>query len=327
MSKNNSTVFGFPEAAAEEAVVSVIPLPARRASNHTNALVPCSVAPTADEMVISVGRRVPAGQFDLDVKFLNNLPISVERTSGAFSLEEDGLKINEHVYNKTMKALRKDQIPVLISEEHSTTFGAVEAACKKVPVLSIFHIAPQMNKRQSTENEWASEKVMLNVASRLSNIQHIIHVGVEDIFPEEIQYSRDLNSGKVKNNEMGGILEGIGKISPKVWLNSNHHISENKNNGRTWLRICNGIIAPCREHNWVSIDLNVLQKTNSMSYDELLFLMKRFVKSGHKIVGMDIIQPTGYAGNPTLTAKLLRKLIAFAAVSQKKLEWKEAVKI
>lgn len=274
------------------------------------------------ERFVEVGSKLSS--YDLDVMHVKSLSfqyVEAEVPTYEAKTVEDVYKVNGLIYNKTMNAFRQGQIPIIVGGNNSVSFAAIEAATRKVSMMDVLNISPRMNMENNLEtNEWSPESAMFNVAARISNIGNIIQVGAQSTSAEEMEFCDSLNMARIQNETVSGILSGIGKTYPKVWIHFDQDLIRNQFQGKTWLRQCNNIAAPLREWVWISVDLQLLNnKSNVLNLDSLVFLLKTVVKSGHKIVGFDLVNSENV--NINAVSGLLHKIAGFAAISHGITKW------
>lgn len=264
---------------------------------------------------------------DLDVVNAKQLGFGFIPADGHFSSEKTVLDVNGLIYNKTMNSLRQNQIPVILGGNNSISFAAIEAATKKAPMLDVVQISPHMHMKNNLQaNQWDSTGVMFNVTARISNIGNVVQVGIRTYSEEEVQHCMNLNNARTDNIVMAGILSGMGKTYPKVYTHFEQELAREQFQGKTWLRLCNNIAAPLRQWTWISIDMKSFQSSsNVLDYNNIVFLLKTIVKTGHKIIGVDLVNTDNV--NQEIVANLLFKASCFAAVSQELAHWQSKTRV
>jgi agmatinase len=355
--RDNEGMFGLPNTPLEKAKIVFIPVPWEGTVSYGKG--------TAEAPRALLEASEQLDWYDLDVANVNKLGFHflngekedqlskfLWETFGATSpadadkldaTNKAGLKVNEYTYNQTMRCYRHGQIPAVVGGEHSVSFGAIEAAGRKYPTFDILHIDAHMDMRNAYEGyTWSHASVMFNVAARIPGIQNIVQVGIRDFCTEELEYVDTLNSGVEKPRikhiiESENMFGGLGQINTKVWTHFDQELAREKFQGKTWLRLCDRILAPLHEYVWVTIDIDGLNPSwcprtgtpvpGGLEYNELVFLLKRLALSGRKIIGFDLVEVGNSEWDANVGMRLLYKMSGFAAASQKILEWRSSPKI
>ena len=187
-------------------------------------------------------------------------------------------KLNELVYRDTKRLLAANKLTGLVGGDHSTPFGAIKAYLEKYPRMGILHFDAHADLRNCFEGfEYSHASIMYNVMTKTS-LSKIVQVGIRDFCEEEYDF--------------------IKAHSDKITTFFDTHLAEQKMGGKSWAMICEDIIAALPTEVYVSFDIDGLNPLfcphtgtpvpGGLDYREALYLLKKVVQSGRKIVGFDL---------------------------------------
>jgi len=223
------------------------------------------------------------------------------------------LQLNEYVYTETKKFLAQGKTVGLIGGDHSTPFGAIQAYLEVYPDLGILHFDAHADTRNAYEGfEHSHASIMYNVITKTA-LGKLVQVGIRDFCEEEYQFIRHHHD--------------------RIQTFFDSDIFSQKMNGKSWSEICDDIIQHLPHEVYISFDIDGLDPRfcphtgtpvpGGLDFQEALFLIKKVVKSGRKIVGFDLneVSPGITNGNENDTAgewdanvgaRLLYKLCGYA---------------
>lgn len=222
-------------------------------------------------------------------------------------------KVNQFVYEQTKQILSNNQISILVGGDHSTPFGAIKAYAEKYPKMGILHFDAHSDTRKaymSLNHSHAS--IMYNVSEEIKSIKSITQVGIRDFCEEEFNYT---------------------KKSKKFDVYFDLDIQQKKINGVKFSTITQSIIKKLPKEVYISFDIDGLDPVycpntgtpvpGGLSFSEVTFIINQIVKSGRKIVGLDLVEvaPSSQKNNDwdaNLGMRLLYKLTCACLFSQKK---------
>jgi agmatinase len=97
-----------------------------------------------------------------------------------------GAELNSIVRARTDAVLAAGKLPVLVGGDHSTPFGAIQAAAERHPGLGVLHFDAHADLRVAYEGfTWSHASILHNVVERLNGVVRIVQVGVRDLCEEE----------------------------------------------------------------------------------------------------------------------------------------------
>jgi len=205
--------------------------------------------------------------------------------------------------------LQSGKIVGLAGGDHSVTLGALRAYARQFASFGILHIDAHADLRKGYEGFVYSHASIMYNALELPQIERIVQVGLRDFCREEA----DIISGSA------GRLQLFTDAALKNALFK----------GRTWETLCTEIIGKLPELVYISFDIDGLDPAlcphtgtpvpGGLSFSRAVFLLRKIAESGRKIIGFDLVEVAGAAGDGmwdgTVGARLLYKLCGYALAS------------
>ncbi|MFI5336062.1 MAG: agmatinase family protein, partial [Opitutales bacterium] len=220
--------------------------------------------------------------------------------------------LNRRVEAESTRLLAAGKIVGLIGGDHSTPFGALQAAARRHPKFGVLQIDAHADLRRAYEGfTWSHASIMYNVMERIPAVSRLVQVGVRDFCEEEWEYGR----------RQGRRL--------KVFRDAD--LQRHRHAGRPWARTAAAIVATLPREVWISFDIDGLDQRfcphtgtpvpGGLDWSEALHLIAAVARSGRKIIGFDLNEvspdPAGRdEWDANVGARLLYKLTAWTLVSQ-----------
>jgi agmatinase len=242
-------------------------------------------------------------------------PETHEEKKATHSVNEFSLKLNDFVYQQTKQLLIQHKIVGLIGGDHSSPFGAIQAFLEKYPNMGILHFDAHADLREKYEGfEFSHASIMHNVIMKTS-LKKLVQVGIRDFCEEEFNF--------------------IKQHSDRITTFFDNTITEQKMAAKNWSAICDDIVQQLPAEVYVSFDIDGLDPRycphtgtpvpGGLDFQEAIFLLKKVVASGRKIIGFDLneVSPgnasvdsdtpdTAAEWDANVGARLLYKLCGFA---------------
>jgi len=235
--------------------------------------------------------------------------------------------LNHFVRQEVSTIFQAKKIPGLIGGDHSTPFGAFQAAAENYPEYGILHFDAHSDTRKAYLGfEHSHASIMYNAATKIPQIKKIVQVGIRDFCEEEYQFTSSQKD--------------------KFQVYYDQQLSAKKMDGKSFASIAEEIVSKLPDHVWVSFDIDGLDPRycphtgtpvpGGLDYHEAIQIVRSLAKSGKKIIGFDVVEvaPTlDSQSNPievnqandewdaNVGMRLLYKLSAFALASQKICAW------
>lgn len=205
--------------------------------------------------------------------------------------------LNKWVFDKTEEFLKKGKLVGLVGGEHSVPLGYIKALSEKHGEFGILHIDAHMDLRNSYEGlTYSHASIFYNVLKEKS-VSRFVQVGIRDYCDEEIEM--------VNNDE-------------RISVFFDQDLKENRFNGKLWTEQCDEIVAKLPELVYISFDVDGLDPKlcpntgtpvpGGLEYFEALFLIKKVVESGRKIIGFDVSETGNSEWDANVAARIIYKL-------------------
>lgn len=224
-------------------------------------------------------------------------------------VNETCASLNSWVERQTTELLEQDKLVAVLGGDHSVPFGSIRAHAGKYPGIGILHLDAHADLRDAFEGfTWSHASIFHNVMTRIDGVSKLVQVGVRDL----------------GNAEQKMIEESNGRI---VTFHDSL-LAEEKENGTPWGQLADRIVAELPQLVYLSWDIDGLDPTlcpntgtpvpGGLSWSEAIGLLRAIVRSGKKIVGLDLceVSPGDSEWDANVGARLLYKMIGFALKSQ-----------
>ena len=327
----DSGIFGFFFTPEESALV-LIPVPWEATTSYGSG---CSRAP---EAIFKASMFVELFSFDLRNFFEKGISLAPEKPmirtlnkkarkaaepiikKGGLLKSDSKLVNNAHsAYMSCKRANEEIKAEVatwigagkkvgIIGGDHSVTLGSLAAYIEKYPNLGVLQIDAHADLREAFEGlTYSHASVMYNVLKE-TNLKKLVQVGVRGFCEEE--FKRITGS----NNRVVTYFDS--EIQKKLF------------EGAKWAELCDKIISDLPEQVYISFDVDGLDPRlcpgtgtpipGGLNYQQAIFLLKKLVSAGKKIVGFDLVEVSPLKNNDwdaILAAHLLYQLCGVALVS------------
>ena len=339
----NSGIFGLPHSFEESSIIYIpVPWEATTSYGAGTCLGPASIIKASAQMDLfdlDVIDPDTCGLFcmpsDPNIEALNaSASALAQPIKDAFgdlsshpSLKENlkqvnqkSNELNEWVRNQAESIYHSKKIAALIGGDHSSPFGAFQAAAKQYGEFGILHIDAHSDTRNAYMGfEHSHASIMRNAAQKIPEIIHFVQVGIRDFCEEEFEFT-----SKQKN-------------SFTVFYDQS--ISDHRLAGKSFEALAKQIIAPLPQQVWISLDIDGLDPRycphtgtpvpGGLDYSELIFLIRLLAKSGKTIIGFDLdeVAPDLKTDqtdewDANVGMRILYKLSALTLASQGKAAWR-----
>jgi len=217
-------------------------------------------------------------------------------------------KVNDFVYEHTMRVLRTGKTPGVVGGEHSVPFGAIRACAEHFGGIGILHIDAHMDLREAFEGfAWSHASIMHNVLSRVPLVKKVVQVGIRDFGERELTFARE---------------EG-----DRVVVHFDDEWSESMADGERLSDLCKAAVSALPEQVYVSFDIDALDPSlcphtgtpvpGGLAFNHAMLLLDALKRSRRKVVGFDLVEVApGPEGGPewdaNVGARVLYKLCGLA---------------
>ncbi|HYG19516.1 MAG TPA: agmatinase family protein [Ohtaekwangia sp.] len=237
---------------------------------------------------------------------------SFERTDPlVLKINEACENLNIYVKSTTQKYLKEGKMVGLLGGDHSTPLGFLRALSEQHNRFGILHIDAHADLRKAYEGFTYSHASIMYNALKLPAVARLVQVGIRDICEEEVNV--------------------IGRSMGRVVTFFDEDLKANKFSGMTWAEVCDTIIRNLPDEVYISFDIDGLDPklcpntgtpvAGGLEFFEAVFLLKKLVQSGRRIIGFDLSEVAGGQSDwdANVGARMLFQLCNWMAVSQGKL--------
>jgi agmatinase len=251
---------------------------------------------------------------ELAVKHINALESGEKVMNGnpvVAKINEACENLNVYVKSTALKYLKEKKMVALLGGDHSTPLGMLRALAEQYDRFGVLQIDAHLDLRKAYEGfTYSHASVMFN-ALKLPGISRLVQVGIRDYCDEELQ---------VIDRAMGRVVTFF-----------DQDIKDQLFEGKSWSAVCDQIINELPAHVYISFDIDGLNPklcpntgtpvAGGLEYEQVIYLLKRLVKSGKKIIAFDIneVAPGEDDWDANVGARLLYQFCNWMAVSQGKL--------
>ncbi|MBV1857413.1 MAG: agmatinase family protein [Nannocystaceae bacterium] len=228
-------------------------------------------------------------------------------------VDELGAQLDQWVYESAASWHGCDRIVGLVGGDHSSSFGAIQAAAAVHEGLGILHVDAHADLRVAYEGFSRSHaSVMHNVLEQVPGVARIVQVGI-----------RDLSAAEAKRTSE----------DPRLHTFFDHALRAAA--GQAWEAHCATIVASLPQSVYVSFDIDGLDPSlcphtgtpvpGGLDFGQAMTLLRVLATSGRRIVGFDLVEvappPSGSAGaaeqwDGNVGARVLHRLCGAALLSQ-----------
>ncbi|MDP4267749.1 MAG: agmatinase family protein [Bacteroidota bacterium] len=235
---------------------------------------------------------------------------SVEMRNILFKINEASEFLHKWVERQAAGYLNKDKIVAVLGGEHSCPLGLIKALANKYDNFGILHIDAHSDLRNAYEGfTYSHASVMYNVL-QIPEVSKLVQIGIRDYCEDELNTINNSN-GRVKTY-------------------FDRALKESAYEGKLWKTLTENIIDDLPDNIYISFDVDGLDPKycpntgtpvpGGMEFEEIMYLLKKIVLEGKKIIGFDICE-TGYSESTewdaNVAARILYRLSVFTAKSNK----------
>lgn len=219
--------------------------------------------------------------------------------------------LNEYIKSAAKKYLGEGKVVAVLGGDHSTPLGYIRALAEVYDRFAVLQIDAHADLRKSYEGFSYSHASIMYNALKIPAVGKLIQVGIRDLCDEEAD---------VMQRAMGRVVTFYDDDMKASLLN-----------GKSWDHICADIIKHLPQNVYMSVDIDGLDPKlcpgtgtpvpGGLEYHQFLYLVKKIVSSGRKIIGFDLceVSPGHDDWDANVGARILYQLCCWTAVSHKKL--------
>lgn len=280
----DSGIFGLPYEVTDAKLI-LIPVPWEATTSYGGGTA------HGPQAIFEASKQVDLFDYELGNFFESGIAMQKEfslmhewnkaaKQSEVEAVNEYSQKVNEYVYQETKKLFAQGKQVGLIGGDHSSPFGAIKAFLEHHPDMSILHFDAHADLRNSYEDfEHSHASIMHNVMCK-TPLKKLVQVGIRDFCEDEFHFIKENHS--------------------RIVTFFDADILDKKMNGKNFSQICDEIISHLSNEVYVSFDIDGLDPRfcphtgtpvpGGLDYSEALYLLKKVVQSGRKIIGFDLCE-------------------------------------
>lgn len=189
-------------------------------------------------------------------------------------------KLNLEIKTETLAWLKQNKMVGVLGGDHSTSIGFIRALGEHYNRFGILQIDAHCDLRKSYEGFTYSHASAMFNALKIPSVLKLVQVGIRD-------YSEE---------ELGMIDRAAGRV--RTFFDQD--LKEELFAGTTWAHICDRIVSELPALVYVSFDIDGLDPKlcphtgtpvpGGLEFEQAIYLVKRIVKSGKKIIGFDLCE-------------------------------------
>jgi agmatinase len=221
-------------------------------------------------------------------------------------------RMNGWVHDACRAQLERGKLVATVGGDHSCAFGAIRAHAEKFPGLGVLHLDAHADLRDAYEGfTWSHASIMFNVVQHLPGVAKLVQVGIRDVGEAE--------------------AELIDTRDDRIATYFDADVAQQKMDGTPWNQLVDRMVQKLPQQVYLSFDIDGLDPTlcphtgtpvpGGLSFHEAVALVSGVVRSGRRIVGLDLMEvapgPDGDEWDGNVGARLLYKMIGYALKSQR----------
>jgi agmatinase len=229
-----------------------------------------------------------------------------ELAAAAARVNAASAELNGWVDGEVSRLLAAGKKVGVVGGDHAVAFGSIAAHARRFPGMGVLHLDAHADLRRAFEGfEDSHASILFNVMERLPGVSRLVQVGLRDVSDEEVAY----------------VEASRGRIVA-------HHdalLAAARFEGETWGGQVRRILEPLPHDVYLTFDVDGLDPTlcphtgtpvpGGLSFQEACALVAGVVKSGRRIVGLDLVEvapgPEGDEWDGNVGARLLYKMIGW----------------
>jgi agmatinase len=215
-------------------------------------------------------------------------------------------RMNAWVEAEVARLLARGKKVGLVGGDHSTAFGSIAAHARAFPGMGVLHLDAHADLRCAYEGfEDSHASVLYNAAERVPGVAKIVQVGIRDVSEDEWRYA--------------------GASGGRIAIHHDALLAAARLDGEPWGAQVRRIVEPLPRDVYLSFDVDGLDPAlcphtgtpvpGGLSFAEACALVAGVVRSGRRIVGLDLVEVApgedGDDWDGNVGARLLYKMIGW----------------
>jgi agmatinase len=225
-------------------------------------------------------------------------PLNEELQRILAEIDRAGEAVNQWLATESGKALDLGKRVAVIGGDHSSPLGYMRALADRYPNFGILHIDAHADLRNAYEGfAYSHASIMFN-ALKIPQITKLVQVGLRDVCQDEVN---------LMESSDGRILAYFdGAMQQELY------------GGRTWLNLCQEIVAQLPHQVYISFDVDGLDPKlcpqtgtpvpGGLELEQAYCLLREVVASGRQIIGFDLCEVGDGEWDGNVGARIVYKL-------------------
>ncbi len=213
--------------------------------------------------------------------------------------------LNNWLTAQSKRLLDAGKLVGIIGGEHSVPLGFIKALAGRYEDFGILQLDAHLDLRNSYEGfQYSHASIFYNILKE-KQVSKLVQVGIRDYCDEEVEFA------------------ACEKERISVFFDQ--EMKESRFRGKTWSAQCDEIVKQLPELVYVSFDVDSLDPKlcpatgtpvpGGLEFQEALFLLKRVVETGRKIIGFDVSETGSSEWDANVAARLIYRLCNFTGRS------------
>ncbi|SHE96398.1 agmatinase [Mariniphaga anaerophila] len=204
----------------------------------------------------------------------------------------------DYVFKHSKMLMDAGKLVGVVGGDHSVPLGYLRALSEKYNSFGILQFDAHLDLRKGYEGFDFSHASIFNNALQEKSVSKLVQVGIRDYCDEEMEL--------VKINE------------ERIVVFFDQKLKENKFDGKAWNAQCEEIVNQLPELVYISFDIDGLDPKlcpntgtpvpGGLEFSEAIFLLKKVVESGRKIIGFDVCETGNNEWDANVAARIIYKL-------------------
>jgi agmatinase len=193
-------------------------------------------------------------------------------------VNQGSLWLNAWVKQRCLHWINQGKLVALLGGDHSTPLGFMQALAEKYSTFGILQIDAHADLRNAYEGFTYSHASIMYNALGISQVSKLVQVGIRDYCEEEVNVMREQKD--------------------RVVTFFDRDLKHEQYNGKTWAQQAEHIVSQLPENVYISFDIDGLDQklcpntgtpvAGGFEFEQAAYLIQAVVKSGKKIIGLDL---------------------------------------
>ena len=216
-------------------------------------------------------------------------------------------ELNAWLERTVTRLVADGKLVATVGGDHGSIYGAIAAHAHAYPGMGILHLDAHADLRDAYEGfTWSHASIFHHVVRRLPEVSRLVQVGLRDVSEAEL-----------------ALVEAS---AGRVVIHTDPELKRRGFDGEPWARQVDRMVQALPEQVYLSFDIDGLDPTlcphtgtpvpGGLSFPEAVALVAGVVRSGRRIVGLDLMEvapdPAGGEWDGNVGARLLYKMIGHA---------------